>query len=166
MSSKVTGRLVSSSVHRLLHAEWLRSELTNADGLEVKFLPQELRTDDNWLYHDWKLIGVPTIYRVTRGARAGTPISYSEDGFGKELEAFTTGPEAFDAYLKKTKGDDYKDDDALWAAHLVEFDEVEELIRKHVESEKAKKLKEAKEPEVVCTDGVCTIKPGSGRVRS
>lgn len=98
---------------------------------------------------------MPSIFRIVRGERKGTPLSYKEEGFGEELDAFVKGPEAYEAFLKEKKGSEYKDDAERWEMHLEDFGMVAEMIRQ-AEEEKAKEAKEAEEKKgVKCDAEVC-----------
>ncbi|KAL1404866.1 hypothetical protein Q8F55_008477 [Vanrija albida] len=127
-------------------------------GLIVRYGPEDITTDANWVFDAWRLPGVPAIYRVVDGEPA-LHTTY-EEPFGPELDAYVDSPDAWEAYLRSKEGDKYQPAEARAAAHAAEFEKIKVLIAEYKAKEAARKTaEEGKAPAAaaVCTGDVCVV---------
>ncbi|WOO86275.1 uncharacterized protein LOC62_07G009757 [Vanrija pseudolonga] len=130
-------------------------------GLLVKYGPNDITDPANWVFEDWRLPGVPAIFRVEDGQPAPLPTTYTDD-FAADLQAYIAGPDQWEEQLKKTEGDKYQPFEVRLAEHNAQFDKIKVLIAEHRAKEAAKKAEEEAKEKAgggakVCTGDVCLV---------
>jgi hypothetical protein len=135
---------------------------------------------DHFVLKDLQLVGLPSIYRIEKGNRSGDPYLYDGDlPFPQMLEEYVAGPDAYEAFLKTNKGDEYEDEEERWEEHKDSFQLTRAMIKMkkelqekkelrikaraeakgggQVETTKEDKADEVKETPTICSGDVCTV---------